>query len=131
MAPHQRIRGTQRMMPMAGPRKVGGVGHHPGAHGVEFDMAMALEQVAVVADRACLVASFPERCRSMVAVVDMADVASSERRLDAPDLPRRSRCHRQMHRVGHQRIGVDCASFPMRDLTQVLQVPDMVDCGGQ
>lgn len=48
----QRVGRAQRVMWMAGPAVVGGVGDHAGAQRVEFDVAMALQQVAFVAHEA-------------------------------------------------------------------------------
>jgi len=44
---------------MAGPGVVGGVGDHLRAKRVQFDVAVTLQQVAIIADGTCLVASFP------------------------------------------------------------------------
>ena len=48
---HDQCEGVKlRIDPMAGPRVVTGMPHHTGAHRIELDIALALEQVESVAD---------------------------------------------------------------------------------
>lgn len=50
---------AQRIAMEAGPRIGSRIGDHPGTHRVEFDVAQALQEVAIAADRAGFVAAFP------------------------------------------------------------------------
>lgn len=69
------IKRVHCMMAEAGPAVIGRVGYHFCAHRAEFDVASAQQQVAVVADQACFVATLPQSAGTAVAVIDVADVA--------------------------------------------------------
>ena len=49
-----------------------------GAYGVEFDVALAGEEVALVADQAGLVTAFPQRAGAAMPRVEQADVLPTE-----------------------------------------------------
>jgi hypothetical protein len=65
----------------------------------------------------------------MVAIVDVTDVSPPQCLHDVSELAALARSHQQVDVVGHQDVGVDHASFPLRSLLQFLQVPDVVDIG--
>lgn len=53
------------------PRVLGRLANHPGAHGVQVDVAMALHEVRVGGDGRRMEASLPERAGALVALVEV------------------------------------------------------------
>ena len=77
-------------------------------------------------DRGSVVAIFPERTLSHLALIVFLR-RSARRELDAPRDDTFARVlHQQMHVVRHQHVGVDCALFAQRDLVEVVQVATVV-----
>ena len=93
-------------------------GHHARADGIELDVAIAGQQVALALDRRRPKASLPERAGPPVGRVDMPDIADAE----PLHHPRRAvggaGGQQQVHVVGHQDIGVHGASVVPRRLRQ-------------
>lgn len=90
------IRRAQCLMAEARPAVISWVGHHFCVYRVEFDVALALQQVAIVADRACFVATLPQRAGAAVAVIDVSDIAAA---------PMPAWCDRRRPRRLRRRIG--------------------------
>lgn len=63
---------------MTGPTVVARSVHHAGAHGIEFDVAVAGEQVGAAVDQCGFEASFPERAGALVSSVECADVSAAD-----------------------------------------------------
>src|SRR5690606_27337009 len=75
----QYVGGRRRVAAMARPWVVRGIFYHPGTKRVEFDVALAAQEVGVVHDRTGCVPAFPQRSSSAVAIVDVTHVAAAER----------------------------------------------------
>ena len=95
---------------VAGPAELARVGDHVGAHGVEFDVALAGEKIVLGLDGAGLVTAFPEGAAALVVAVDVLDVASAERLHELGGAFGGLRCDEQMDMVGHEGVGVDGAA---------------------
>lgn len=95
---------------VAGPAVLPGVGNHVGAHGVEFDVALAGEQIFLGLDGTGFVAAFPEGAAALVVAVDVLDVAPAERLHELGGAFGRPRCDEQMDVVGHEGVSVDDAA---------------------
>lgn len=102
------------------------VRHHRGTQRIEFDVAMALQEMRVIGDQAGLVATFPQGAGAMVGPVYMTHVTPAEclhHAADATDVGRR---HEQVDVVGHQHVRMDCAAFAQRDFIEVVQIAPIV-----
>ena len=64
--------------------------HHPGAHRIEFDVAVAHQQVGILLDRAGPKPTLPQGPSSPVAVVDVGDKATADGPERGADCLRRS-----------------------------------------
>ena len=125
----QRVGLAESVAGMARPRIVRRIGRHAGAHRVEFDVAVAAEQIDFILHGARFVAAFPQGAGATVLTVDIAHIAAAER------LHRR--WHRsgllageqQVHMVGHRHIGMHGNSELERKFVQILQVGCPVDVG--
>lgn len=112
---------------MAGPCVVRRIRDHFRAQRVQFDVAVALQQVAVVADGTRLVASFPQCPGSAMPIIHVADVAPSQGLHGARDATRGAGRHQQVNVIRHQDVCVHGAAFAPSDFAQILQVTDVVD----
>jgi hypothetical protein len=69
---------AQGVGPVTRPGIGGGHVHHPGAHGIEFDVAVADQQVGILLDRAGPKPTLPQGPSSPVAVVDVGAKATAD-----------------------------------------------------
>ncbi len=69
---------SQSVPAIARPAVLARIGNHVGAHGIEFDVALAGEQVVLGLDQTGLVAAFPDAAAAAVAVIDVLGVAAAE-----------------------------------------------------
>ena len=67
----------QRVVVVARPGVVGRIVGHVGSDGIEFDVTVAGEQIAVCIDQCSLETSFPQRAGTTVARIEAADVAAA------------------------------------------------------
>src|SRR6185369_3246922 len=79
MPANERVRPTVGVAPEAGPAVLVGAVHHAGADGIRLDIAAALEEVTLRVDQRRAVASFPQRARAPVSLVEIADVVAPQR----------------------------------------------------
>ena len=127
--PNQRVRQAQCVACKARPPVVAGVRHHPRAHRIEFDIAVAAQQVGLVIDQAGFVTAFPKGAGAAIAVVDVAHVAPAQRLHHARHQSAGDRRHQQMDVVGHQHIRVHRTAFAQGDLAQLAEVTVMIGVG--
>lgn len=105
-----------------GPWVAGGVVDDRRTHGVEFDVAQALQQVVVVGYQAGLVAAFPQRSAAAVAGIEQGHVIAPEA------LHQRTSCSgqwwgkQQVHMVVHQNPAMQPATGVVQGLGQQVQV---------
>lgn len=104
------VRLAEGVAAVAGPAVLAGVGDHVGAHGVEFDVALAGEKIVLGLDGTGLVAAFPEGAAALVVAVDVLDVAPAERLHEAGGPVGGAGRDEQMDVVGHEDVGVDDAA---------------------
>lgn len=111
---------------MARPSVVAGLGHHAGPRGIEFDIAIAGEQVSIAVDQCGLEPAFPKRAGAPIASVEGADVTASDGLHHARRTTRCIRCEQQVDVVGHQYIGMQGAAVLVRGFAQFLPVAQVV-----
>lgn len=87
----------QRVMAITGPAVVGGVIDHGGAHGVEFNVALAAKQIGFGLDQRRLVAAIPQGAGASVGGVDVVHVATPEGNDEPGDGLRTHGCDQQVH----------------------------------
>ncbi len=75
----ERIDRALRVCCIARPDVAAGLADHARTDRIEFDVAVAAQQVIVGLHRAGLEAAFPKRAGAAVAIVDVADVATPQR----------------------------------------------------
>ena len=64
---------------VAGPRVIGGISCHAGSDRIEFDVAVAGEQIAVSVGQRGFEATFPQCAGASVARVEATDIAAAYR----------------------------------------------------
>lgn len=122
MRGQQRIDTQAAQAGAAGPGERGGVVGHAGADGVEVDVEHAAQQVLAAIDQACLVSTFPERARAMVAGIELAHVLTAKSLHQLADGTRPWWRDQQVHVVVHQHIGVQLASAGKQGFAQKLPI---------
>ena len=125
----QRIGLAESERTVAGPAVVARIGHHRGAQGVQFDIAVAVHEVVAIVHHAGLVATLPQRAAAVVGVVDVADVAAAQRLQRARQRVWSFRGQQQVDVVRHQHVGVHRAAFAQRGLPQEGAVAEVVRLG--
>lgn len=100
---------AKAVVPVAAPAVLAGVLHHVRAHGIEFDVAHAGEQVGFCLDQAGFVTPFPQAAGTFVAAVDVLHVASPDGLHELGYASLGFRGHKQVNVVGHEDVGVDSA----------------------
>lgn len=126
---YQEVGLAESVAAMTGPREVRWIGDHAGADRVEFDVAVAAQQIGFILHRARFVAAFPQRAGPSIVIVDVAHVAATERLHQRRRRARVLAGQQQMHMVGHQHIGMHGDAELERQLPQVLQIARPVDVG--
>jgi hypothetical protein len=117
---------AQCVRAIAGPAVASRIVHHACAHRVQFDVAIAVQQIAVAIHKAGLVPPLPQGSAAVVAVVYIAHVSAPERLHEPAHLPHCRGCQKQVHVVGHEDIRMNRAVAAESKLHQLAQVPEMV-----
>lgn len=111
---------------MAGPTIVARIGDHRSAHGVEFDVAVAVHEVAAVADQTGFVTSFPQGAAAVVCGVDVSNIAPPKSLHKAWDGAFRRWRQQQVDMVRHQHIRMDRAALAAGHVTQFAAIAQVV-----
>ena len=111
---------------MARPQVVARVGDHRGTQWIQLDVAVAMQQGVAVIDEAGFVTAFPEPSCSVIAVVDVGNVAPAQRLHHSRYGTWSQRGHEDVDVVGHQDIGMHGATFASRQFAQVGAIAQIV-----
>jgi hypothetical protein len=95
---------------------------HPCAHRIEFDVAVAGERVPIVGYGARPVAPFPKAAGPPAGLVDVLRIALAEELHQQRATPLLARSQKKMHVVGHQAVGMNCASILTREERQKAEI---------
>jgi hypothetical protein len=99
----------QRVVVVTRPRVVGGAVGHLCSDGIELDVAVARQQIAVGVDQRGLEALFPQRTGARVACVEAADVAAADGLHHARDAAGGCLGGEKVDVICHQHISVNSA----------------------
>ena len=111
---------------VAGPAVVRRLLYHRRAHGIEFDVAHAFQQVGLGLDQGGLVPAIPQCAGAPVGGVDVLHIAPSEGNDQLGDRLGFLRGEQQMHMIGHQRVGVKHTPALLQRFSQPMQVSVVV-----
>ncbi len=103
---NQFVRLTERIATIAAPAVTGWVVGHTGTYRIQFNIAVAGEQIVVSLHQTGMIPAFPQRAAAAVGMVDIADIAPAERLHHLTDPGHGGWCQQQMDVVGHQDIGM-------------------------
>jgi hypothetical protein len=103
--------------------------HNAGPDGIQLDVALACEQVAVRLHERCLVPALPERSGSIVKVVEVAHVSPAQRLHRCGQRGRPLRRGEQVHVVRHEDVGVDSEAMPGGQEAQALVEVESIAVG--
>jgi len=95
---------------MARPAVAAWIVDHRCAQWVEFDIAVALQEIVAIFDQTGFVAAFPQCPAAVVGVVEVADIASAQRLQSARDRAGSLRCEQQVDVIGHQHVSAKTGS---------------------
>ena len=107
---HERIRVTERIAVVTRPGVIPGGGKHRRAYRVEFDIAIAGEQIGERLHQAGLEAPLPQGAAAPVFRIDVGNVLTADVLHHAAQGLMRLGRDEQVHMVGHQDIGMDLAA---------------------
>jgi hypothetical protein len=113
---------TFRVGTIAGPDVITRRQHHCGTNGIEFDRAVAGQQLALAVDQARLVATLPKRAAAPIGRIEVANITPTKRLHGPCDRAGDLRRHQQMYMVGQWHVGVNATATCQRRLTQLTQV---------
>lgn len=95
---------------------------HAGTDGIEVDVAVAVQYIALTVDQTGLVAALPQCPGTPVTGVELADVAASELLHETRDCTDLWRGSQQVNMVIHQYVGVQLAARVEQGFAQQRQV---------
>jgi len=122
----QRIIAAQGVCTITRPGIIAGVSDHPGANGIESDVAIAGQQIVFLLDGIGLVATVPQGARSLVTPIDVGHETPTERLQRRADRPHLGRRRQQVDVFGHQHIGMDLEPVRRSGLGQPVQAHRIV-----
>lgn len=99
------------------------LGHHPGAHRVQLDVAAARQEIGPGVHKACLVPPLPERPRAAVTSIEQPGVVAGEGMHQPRDRARLVRRQQRVDVIAHQDVGVQTATEARHPIPQTLQIP--------
>ena len=113
---------AHRIVGMAGPAVALRRCDHAGPHRVEFDVAVAGQQVTRAVHQRRLESPFPEGARPAIAGIERPHVAPPDRLHHARRRAALGRGEQQVHVVGHQDVGMDRATMLQGRFPQFLAI---------
>jgi hypothetical protein len=103
--------------------------NHAGAHWVELDVSLALQQVGVGLHQRRFVPAVRQGSGASVRLVDVLDVAPAERNQQLRHGVRGGRREQEMYVVGHLHVGVQFTSGGLEGFSQPFAVGERVLVG--
>jgi len=103
------VRLAESVVPVAAPAVLTRILHHVRAHGIEFNVAHAGEQVGVFLHEAGFVASFPQAAGAFVAAVDVLDITTPNGLHEPGYAGLGLGADQQVNVVGHEDVGMNGA----------------------
>jgi hypothetical protein len=122
MCVQQRIHLTEGVSTVAGPAVEGRIGHHAGTDRIEFDVALAQQQVGLGLHQRGLVATVPQGAGAPIGVVDILYVPAADRDQYLRHTHGLLRREQQVNMIGHQHVGMQLAPLTRQRLTQPAEV---------
>lgn len=119
---HQRVFAKCQVGMHAGPVVMLGLLDHRGTNGVELDIPIRGEQVAVRVDETGFEASFPQGSAASMAAVECCDVRLSQLTHGQRHLSRFVGTDEQVHVIAYQHVGVDAQTVADGALAQQAQI---------
>jgi len=113
---------AEAIVAIAAPSVLGGVVDERRAHRIEFDIALAKQEMRFRLDGRRLVATVPQGAAAAVGLVDVLHVTPAQCDDDTGDADGCLRRQEQMHVIGHQGIGMQLRSLAPQRLAQPVQV---------
>ena len=101
---------AETIHPIAAPSIMRRFANDPCTQGVQLNVALTGKEIGVVPHWRRFVATIPERACATVGLVDVLDVAPTQRHDAAADRLRCREREQQAHVIGHQHIGMQCAA---------------------
>ena len=111
---------------MARPAVAAWIVDHRCAQWVEFDIAVALQEIVAIFDQTGFVAAFPQCPAAVVGVVEVADIASAQRLQSARDRAGSLRCEQQVDVIGHQHVSMYRAALAQCHFAQSGAIAEVV-----
>ncbi len=117
---------TQPIAAVAAPAVVRRPIDHARTHRVQFDLALAGQQILIGPHLRGFVAAVPQRPGAAVAAIDVLHVAATQRHDEAVHRLRRQWREQQVHMVGHQHIRVQFTARGFQRLTEPVPIAQVV-----
>jgi hypothetical protein len=117
---------AESVMGKARPFIVSGIGDECGAHGVQLDVALALEEMAIGHDDARVVPPLPERPGACALSVDVHRVPARDPLHHPGNAVRPQLCRKEVDVVRHQDVGVNLARMAASGVRQFGSISHVV-----
>ncbi len=126
VVPDQLVALCQSVAAVARLRVRARVFHHSRPHRIEFDVAVAQQQVLLGIHQTRLEASLPQGPASLVDAIHVLHVPPSQALHEPGDAVLPLRAHEQVHVVRHEHVGVQVAAVLVRALPEPVQIEAIV-----
>lgn len=114
---------------IARPSILGRMFDHTGPDGIELDIALARQQIALLLRQAGSESALPQSAAAAIGSVHILYIALTERLHHGADRPF-GRCrHEQVDVVGHEHVGMDCTAVADAVLVEPVQIEPIVLVG--